>query len=239
MRGISGVKPHLAQLHELRALRAHHVVVMRGIVIQNALRAIWTEAGRYSQPRRFEIGLKKIGAVLDDAHRQHLVTWAGLHEMVDDISQRGRAGTRIMRHLAGERLPGTSPTESRMEKRFETVLAEAGVRPMQRQIKLGGHEPIGRADYSDGELPVWGEVNSLIHHTTPTDRAADERRYEASVTAGFLVLVIWEDDLWANPRAVVDLLAEARRRARKGHRLVLHSPRCPWPHPRFGDPTGP
>lgn len=236
VRDVSGMRPTLAQLHQLRALRAHHVVEVRGIVTENALRAIWTEAARYASPQRFEIGLKKIGGLLDQAHRSHLVTWAGLHEMVDDISERGRSGTRIMRILAGERLPGTSPTESRMEERFETVLEESSVRPLRRQIPLGGHEPIGRADYSDDQLPLWTEVNSLLHHTTPTDRASDERRYEASTIAGFMVLVIWEDDLWTNTRAVVALVGEARRRARRGERAVLHSPSCPWPHPRFGAP---
>ncbi len=220
----------------LKKVRAHHVVVLRGLVLQNALRAIWTEAARYSQPQRFEIAVIKIGAMLDQAHRLHLVTWAGLHEMVEDISQRGRSGTRIMRYLASKRPPGTSPTESNLEERFETVLAQFGVRPLRRQVPLGGHEPIGRADYSDYDLPLWAEVNSLLHHTTPTDRAADERRYKASTAAGFTVFVAWEDDVWHHPRNVVGVLAEARQRARRREPVVLHSPSCPWPLPRFGEP---
>lgn len=236
VRDISGRRSDLSQIHQVRALRAHHVTVFAGIATETALRAIWHEAARYSQPRRFEIGVKKIGALLDQAHRLDLVTWGGLHEMVDDIRERGRSGTRIMSFLASKRQPGSSPTESRLEERFEEVLAEASVRPLRRQVPLGGHEPIGRADYRDDDLPVWGEVNSKRFHTTPTDRAADERRYEAATIAGFLVVVIWDDDLWSNTRAVVELVAEARRRARRGERVVLHSPSCPWPRPRFGEP---
>lgn len=235
VRGVSGMPCELAKLHQARAVRAHHVLVVRDIVTQNAVRAIWTEAARYSQPHRYDIGYKKIGVMLDQAHREHLVTWAALHDVVDDISQRGRAGTRLMRHLASERLPGSSPTDSRLEDRFEEVLSEFGVQPLRRQIHLGGHEPIGRVDYSDDEVPLSTEVNSLLFHTAPTDRAADERRYVALMDAGFTVLVIWEDDLWKNPRAVVELVHRARRYARVGRRVVLHSPSCPWPFPRVGD----
>jgi very-short-patch-repair endonuclease len=235
MRGVSGMASDLAVLHHLRSVRAHHVVVARGLVVQNALRAIWTEAARYASPRRFEIGVKKIGAMLDNAHKNDLVTWAGLHEMVDDIRGRGRGGSRIMAHLATKRLPGTSPTESRLEARVEEVLDEFGVRRLRRQVHLGGREPIGRVDFSDDEVPLWTEANSLIHHTTPTDRAADEHRYKLSTEAGFLVLVLWEDDIWKHPRIVADLVIEGRRRARRGERIVIHSPSCPWPRPRFGE----
>ena len=118
------------------------------------------------------------------------------------------------------------------------MLEEYGVRGFRRQIPLGGHEPIGRADYSDDELPLWTEVNSLLYHTTPTDQAADEARYRAGTEAGFLVLVVWEDDVWKHPQVLPDFVREARRRAQRGERVVLHSPSCPWPRPRFGEPPG-
>lgn len=48
-RDISGAPAELARLHELRALRAHHVTVLHGIVTETALRAIWCEAARYAR----------------------------------------------------------------------------------------------------------------------------------------------------------------------------------------------
>lgn len=236
LRGISGVKPRLARLHELRTVRSHDLIVVRGILTETALRAIWAEAARYAAPRQFEVGAARIGALLDQAHRLNLVTWAGLHETVEDLGRRGRAGTTLLRHLAAERLPGTSPTESRLEDRFEEVLRGGGQRLFRRQIRLGGHELIGRCDFSDELLPLASEINSLLFHTAPTDRASDERRYRALVEAGFTVVVIWEDDLWRSPRAVIETVEAARRCARAGRRVVVHSPSCPWPHPRFGDP---
>lgn len=234
-RGVSGTRASLAQLHEIRALRAHHLTVVRGVVTETALRAVWAEAERFGPEPLHEIGLARIGRLLDQTHRLGLVTWAGLHEMVDDIHERGRAGSAIMRELARQRPRGSSPTESRLEDQFEKVLANAGVRLLRRQRVLGGHEPIGRCDFSDDELPLATEVNSLTFHTTPTDQAADERRYVSLMDAGFTVCVIWEDDLWTRTQSVVSTVAEARRRAARGDRGVLHSPGCPWPHPRVGE----
>lgn len=233
-RGASGRHANLATVHRMRSLRAHDVIVFRGIPTETALRAIWTEAARYAAPRRREIGIERIGHLLDHAHREGLVTWAGLHEMVEDIRQRGRSGTVIMRELAGRRPPGSSPTESRNETQFVEILEARSIRSFRRQRHLGGHEPIGRCDFRDDELPLALEVNSLKYHTTPTDRAADERRYQALNNAGFTVAVIWDYDLWARPAAVVATVRGARRRASAAERSVTHSPACPWPDPYLG-----
>jgi hypothetical protein len=206
------------------------------VVTETALRAIWSLAAQYSAPARLDIGAARIGNLLDAAHRLDLVTWAALNEMVEDIRQRGRQGTVLMRALAEARPPGSSPTESKQEKRLEDLLDQAGARSLRRQPVLGGHEPIGRCDHRDDELPLAVEVNSLRFHTTPSDRAADELRYQRLTLAGFTVGVIWEDDLWSAPRAVVDTVALARRHAAAGDRVVVHSPGCPWPLPHFGTP---
>jgi hypothetical protein len=236
-RGHSSALTPLAEVHRLRALRAHHVRVVRGVPTETAIRAIWVEAARYAPECLHEIGLDRIGRLLDQGHRLGLVTWAGLHEMVDDIRERGRSGTVIMRMLAAERPPGSSPTESGNERQFEKVLADFGVRSFRRQQVLGGSEPIGRCDYSDDELPLATEVNSLTFHTTPTDRADDERRYQALLDAGFTVGVVWDVDLWSNRRGVIETVRLARHHARLGDRVVIHSPGCPWPPPLLGTPA--
>jgi hypothetical protein len=228
-RGLRSAPSELATIHRLRAIRAHDVIVARGVVTETALRAIWCEAARYSAPARLDYGAEKIGRLLDNAQKLKLLTWAGLAEMVDDIHERGRAGTTLMRALAEARPPGSSPTESRNEDQFEKVLANSGADPLSRQIVVGGHEPIGRSDHRDPRLPLAVEVNSLIHHTAPSDRADDERRYQRLNEADFTVGVVWEDDLWSRPHEVVRTIAVARRLAAAGERIVVHSPSCPWP----------
>lgn len=238
-RDLSGSAPVLATLHQLRSIRPHDIVVVRGVVTETALRAIWCEAARYAAPSRVDIGYLRVGRLLDAAHRAGLVTWAALHEMVEDLQERGRSGTVLMRALAEARPPGSSPTESNLERRLEEVLERAGVRPLRRQVRIGGHEPIGRGDHVDDELPLVVETNSLTFHTTPTDRAADEERYQRLMDAGFTVGVMWEPDLWGDDRAVLETLATARRHASRRERFVIHSPACPWPTPHVGAPPEP
>ena len=233
-RGVSSTPTTLSTLHHLRSVRAHDVMVVRGVATETPLRAIWTIAARYASPRLVDVGYERIGRLLDAANRKDLVTWAGLHEMVDDIQQRGRAGTVLMRALAEERVPGASHTETRQEGRLEELLDKAGDRPLRRQIVVGGHEPIGRCDHRDDELPLVVETNSETFHTTPTDQAADELRYHRLTLAGFTVGVVWEQDLWSNPRGAVDTVRTARRHAAAGRAVVVHSPGCPWPTTYLG-----
>jgi len=229
-------QPTLARLHRLRYLRPQDVIVVRGVPTESALRALFCEAARYATPALADIGFKKVGRLLDEANRLKLATWAGLHEMVDDLQQRGRAGTVIMRALAEERQPGTSPTDSRNESQLEEVLDRAGARSLRRQVLVGGEQLIGRVDHRDDQLPLVVEVNSELFHTNPTDRAADEVRYQRLIDAGFTVCVVWERDLWRRARGVTDAVATARRHASVGDRVVIHSPGCPWPLPHVGAP---
>lgn len=236
LRGLPTWSPTLAEVHFLRDVRPHDLIVVRGVPTETTLRAIWCEAAMYASPARFDIGMKKIGRLLDEANRLKLVTWAGLHEMVEDIHKRGRGGTVLMRALAEERQPGSSATESRNEKQLEDLLAARGARPLRRQVVVGGHEPVGRCDHRDDQLPLVVETNSLEHHTSPSDRGADESRYEQLMDARFTIGVIWDDDLWKNPRGATDTVELARHYAAAGIRAVIHSPGCPWPLPHVGAP---
>jgi hypothetical protein len=57
-------------------------------------------------------------------------------------------------------------------------------------------------------------------------------RYQRFNDAGFTVAVVWEDDVWSNETAVIDTVRQARKHARSGDCIVLHTPACPWPPPR-------
>lgn len=228
-RGTTSVPCTLAQVHRVRALDPQDVVVIRGVPTMTPLRAIWSEASRFSDPESFERGFVRVARILDDAHVKRLVTWEQLHDSLDRLGKPGRAGTRLMRAVAAKRMPGSSPTESKIEDRFEEVLQVAGAPPLMRQCVVGGERPIGRVDFRDTDLPVVAEVNSLDFHSTPSDEEADLRRYADMVEAGFCVVVVWEDALWSNTWSVVEAVAEGRRRARAGRPAVIHTVGCPWP----------
>ena len=227
----------LARSIGLRDLRPHDVIVVDGVVTETALRAIWAEAARYAGPTRPEIGVKRIGSLLDQAHRLRAGVLGGLARVGRRPAPAGPSGDGDHARAGGTATAGLEPDRERARAPFRGGPPAGGSRGLRRQRAVGGHEPIGRCDFADEHLPLVVEVNSLRFHTTPTDRAADERRYQALIDAGFTVCVIWEPDLWTRTGAVVATLADARRRAAAGQRVVVHSPGCPWPPPLLGTPT--
>ena len=59
-------------------------------------------------------------------------------------------GDRELRRLIELRPPGYRPAESNLERRFETILADAGDAPFERQVDLGDDDGwIGRVDFVD------------------------------------------------------------------------------------------
>lgn len=227
-RGTSNRSVALARAHRLRDVRACDVVVVRGLPVLSPIRAAWCEAARLSSLPE-EWAVPRLGRVVDDLHRAHLLTWDQLHDSIRCLGRRGRSGTTLMRAAAVGREPGTSATESRLEDQLVEVLEDAGAAPLVPQVVVGSDHPIGRTDFRDPDLAMVAEVNSLTFHTTPSDRDADRRRYGQLVAAGFAVAVVWEDDLWSNRSDVVRVVAEARDAARAGRPDVFHTAACPWP----------
>lgn len=228
-RGTRTAPCSLAVVHRLRDLEPDEVCLIRGIPSVTPLRAIWSEASRYSNQRWHERGLRRVGRLLDDANGMGLVRWADLQASVDALAERGRSGTRIMRELAAERPPGSSVNESRNEDRFEEIVVGEAVPAMARQVILGRGRPLGRADFAGIEVPLAVEVNSNRFHASLSDQRHDEIRYEKFVADGNGVAVIWEDDLWGSPPNVVRTVQEATWRLRTGRPAVVHSASCPWP----------
>ena len=233
-RGTTNRSGTLSRAHRLRDVRTCDVAVVRGLPVLSPIRAAWCEAARLSSLPE-EWAVPRLERVVDDLHRAHLLTWDQLHDSIRCLGRRGRSGTTLMRLIAVERAPGTSPTESRLEDRFVEVLEEVGAAPLLPQVVVGGDRPIGRTDFRDPDLPMVAEVNSLTFHTTPSDREADRRRYAQLVAAGFAVAVVWEDDLWSNRSDVVRVVAQARGAAATGQPAVFHTASCPWPD-RCRDP---
>lgn len=235
-RDLSGSPAELATLHQLRALRAHDVAVVRGIVTATALRAIWTEAACYAAPARHEIGVQRIGFLLDQAHRLGLVRWAGLHEMVDDIRTRGRSGTVIMRVLAGQRPPGSSPNgkpsrgpvrEGPRRPRCATDAASALARRARtdRTLRLLGRRPAACDRDQQPDLPHDADRSSRRRAPLPGPDGCRLHRVR---------------HLGGRPLVTATSGGHDGRRGAhpRSSRSAFRDPltRLPWPEPRVGAP---
>jgi very-short-patch-repair endonuclease len=118
----------------------------------------------------------------------------------------------VLRDLLDERGDGYVPPASNLEARFASIVAEAGLPEMRRQVDSGGDRWVGRVDFRDARLPLVVEVQSEAFHTALTDRVADEARLAALRRAGFEVVEVTEAQVWHRPREVVHLEREARAR---------------------------
>jgi len=65
---------------------------------------------------------------LDDTWRRRLVSGRSLRRLLDDASVQGRNGVRVLRALLDERGHDYVPPASNLERRFASILAEAGTR---------------------------------------------------------------------------------------------------------------
>lgn len=207
----------LATVHEPLVLPEHHVVVLDGIRTTVPARALIEVAGMRRRGAELPWWVDRIARMVDTAWAQRLVSGVSLRAMVDELSERGRPGLRVMRQVLTERGDGYVPPASGLEARVVQILARAGLAPMRRQVDLGDQDRwIGRVDFVD-EPPskVVLEVQSERFHTSLIDRQLDAERLQRLAAAGWEVAEVTDVDVWHRPQAVVRAVEDARQRARR------------------------
>jgi hypothetical protein len=198
----------LASVHRPVRLFDHHVTVRHGIPVTSVARTIWDLAS-VIHPKRLE-------RLIDSVCAASLEILPQLHRMLRELGGRGVPGTVLMRELLQERPVGIKTAPSGNQARFEEVMANAGITGLRREVDIGGSSWIGRVDYRDDITGGIIEIDSALHHTSPTDVAADDARDAAAIAAGFPpVLRIVAEELWPRPEIAVRAVRQHRSRYRK------------------------
>jgi very-short-patch-repair endonuclease len=198
-KGMSRRPSSLAQVHEVVDLHPSHIKKLNGVLVISPARVVCELAGTH--PHRAE-------RVLDRFWSDRLLDGRTFHRTVEQMKDRGRAGSTLFRELDAARGPGYVPPASGLEKRFQEIC----LWPMRRQIDSGGQEWCGRVDFRDPELPLIAEIYSERFHAALVDRAADAIRRARLEAAGFTVVEIWDTDVWHRPNDVNERLRQARHR---------------------------
>ena len=203
----------LAALHLPNDLTEAHVTERYGIRVTTLARTLFDVA--------YEIHPMRLEKLVDRVVTLSPSTLDRLHELFLELGGRGKDGTVAMRAILDARPPGYVPPASALERRVMTIFERAGMRPMRRQVNLGGDEWIGRFDFVDDPPWVVLEVDSRTYHSSITDVQHDARRDARLREAGFLEIVrAPEDDVWHHPERILLAVDSARRRARQRHRLI-------------------
>jgi very-short-patch-repair endonuclease len=202
-RGIARRTSPLARVHEVIDLRPHHVKLIRGIPITSPGRTVFDLAAVCHEAR--------LDRLVDWFWNERLLDGRAIDQIVSELGRRGRTGSAAMREIAAVRGPGYVPPASSLERRFEQVLQDRGLGGMRRQVDVGGEEWTGRVDFRHASLPLVVEVQSEKHHASLVDQTSDERRRAHLELAGFIVVEVWDTEVWHDPD-------EAARRVREGMR---------------------
>ena len=134
-----------------------------------------------------------------------------LHRTLDELAVKGRPGITSMRTLLRDRPPGEEVPASNLERRFERILRNAGLSPLDRQVNAGGEEWIGRIDFCDRSLALLVEVDSTTFHSGLLATRFDESRDIALRAAGWRDVVrVRENDVWHRPWIAIEQVRAAR-----------------------------
>lgn len=195
----------LAYVHRPVKLLPHHVTVWKGIPVTSVARTIWDLAS--------VIHRKRLERLIDTVCSRSPEILPQLHRILRELGGRGVPGTVVMRELLQARPVGVRTAPSGYQARFEEIMANAGITGLRREIDVGGSSWIGRVDYRDDVTGGIIEVDSALHHQSPSDVAADAARDAAAVAAGFPpVLRVKAEDLF--PRPWIPLEAVTGHRSR-------------------------
>jgi very-short-patch-repair endonuclease len=206
----------VAVLHRPVLLGTHHRTETSGVPVTTLARTLFDLAGRLREER--------LARLVNLVANRSPGTLVSLHRLLGELAGRGRPGIQVMRAVLAERPVGSVLPATGLEMRFEQVLAEGGQASLRRQVDLGGHEWIGRVDFYDATLGLVVEVDSLIHHGGPMERASDARRDGALLAVGVRkVLRVPEEHLWYHPHLVREAVRDARSELRRPN-LVHHEP---------------
>lgn len=200
---------HLGVVHSTTRLTGDDVTDVEGIPVTTPRRTLLDLAGRL-RPERVE-------NLCDDLLRRRLLRLEDLHELVDSLPRRGGLPRQaVLRRIAEERPLAIAVPESRLERRFEEILADAGATPFERQVDLGDADGwIGRVDYVDRACALVVEVQSETYHSSLTDRRRDADRFDRLRRSGWSVLELTEREIWRVPRQVLAKVSNARRPGRR------------------------
>jgi very-short-patch-repair endonuclease len=207
-RGSASSSPPGVELTLLRYLPEHLTTSVGGIPVVTLPFLLFQLAGSERRDRA-ERAIDTVCTRSPGVHRR-------LAALLPELAEHGRNGIVVMREWLERNPPGSRPVASGLEGRFQRILHEAGERPLDRQVDVGGHEWIGRIDFVDRELSALFEVDSLLHHTSELDTAHDADRDERLRRAGWAAVErIAEEWIWYDADRAVRVVRETRRRLRR------------------------
>ena len=140
---------------------------------------------------------------VDHLWSMRLLSGSSIDRLLTAHGQRGRNGIGGLRRYRDERPGVYVPPASALEGRAIRILGDAGI-PMRAQVDVGADQWVGRVDLLHHEEPLVAEVQSDRFHRSLTSAQDDLIRRERLEQAGWVVVELWEHEVWFRPQDVVE-----------------------------------
>ncbi len=128
----------------------------------------------------------RVERAIDNALSMRLTDIHKLQALVDEMGERGRPGTALMRELLEDRGEGYIATESELERMFAKFVVRYGLPTPRRQVTFIA----GRVDFVFDPGMVIAELDGRRNHTALLNREADMERDARLTAMGFRIIRI-------------------------------------------------
>ena len=182
-------------------LLPHHCTVVDGIPVTNPTRTLF-DIIPLVRPERAE-------RAVDNWLAMGLTDTRKLQSLLDEIGERGRPGTALVREFLDDRGEGYVATESELERMFAKFVVAYGLPTPRRQVVLVK----GRVDFVFDPGLVIAELDGRRNHTALLNREDDMARDARLTAAGHKVIRISYRRLTRDPDGVYADLRDALRLA--------------------------
>jgi len=195
------------RVHRYCDLVDEHAATVRGLPTTTLDRAVVDVASVYSKPR--------LGHLVDRITINERTTSIGrIARTLRQVNRRGRRNIRNLVDVLDERSPGAPAPRSHLERRFDALLAVAGLPAPLKEHPLSS--AAGHVDLVDRYWPDAGlvaEVDGRVWHSREAAMAKDRARDRAAMAAGLVVLRFLDEEIDDCPHLVVaDLVTTYQRR---------------------------
>ncbi len=193
-------------VHQARRLAADQITTLDGVPVTRPERVPFDLAN-------VGVSVERIERIVDRLWSDRLVSGRSLRRVKNSLPRRGFRGTALMRGILDERDDDWLPPASGLEARAMHLLEHNGFGGYERQVNLGDDEWVGRVDFVNRQQNVVVEVQSDRHHAALSSRRDDTFRLERLEAAGFIVVTVWEDELWHRPGPWLERMTLAKRQS--------------------------
>jgi very-short-patch-repair endonuclease len=198
-------RPHrlaLPGVTETFLLPESHCTLVDGIPSATVGRALFDLAGVF--------GERRLARAIDAALAARQVAVPAIQAVVDDLAERGRKGSPVLRRLLDERGKGYRAPTTDLESAFAELVRDAGLSEPERQATMTGALGwIGAVDFAWRRERVVVETDGGEFHDSVTDRDNDERRDRALEAEGWTVLRFGWHDVTHRPTSVLHTVRRA------------------------------